>query len=683
MKINKIKLGNIRSYLNREINFPNGSILLAGDVGSGKSTVLLALDFALFGLRIGSLVGGSLLRNGTDHGFVEVEFEIENKKVIIKRALRRNGDSIVQEPGYLVINDFKEYLSPIELKDRILGLLNYPKEFLTKNKSLIYRYTVYTPQEEMKYILVTNRESRLEILRKVFGVDKYKRIKDNSKIFVQYLKGKRKELAGKIADLDEKIDLRRGKEEKSKLLMKEIGKLENEINEIVILIKKEDEKIKNINEKVKELNEAKKQKDILELDLKHKLRKLDENALQIQGISKEIVDLDKELKQEIKADINLIKEKLRFIDELNKQIIEKNSKLGALNNRIVNSEEIKNNISKLDFCPLCKQKVTKEHIKEVINSENDKISKANKERYILIKEIDNFEKRVNIYNSEVNELRKQESLLMSLKIKKGYLEEKKKLLNKIREENNIIDADIKNLKNYSKIVIDKIGNLKDVEINLDNLNKIKEKYLEKQRNVELSKNTLETELRALQNQINEINIEIENKTKDKEELLKWTNIQNWIEDHFVKMMDLIERMILLKVHHDFNSLFQKWFSMLIEEDNIKVSMDDEFTPLIEQNGHMIDYFYLSGGEKTAAALAYRLALNQVINLLISIIKTKDLLILDEPTDGFSEVQVDRIRNVLNELNMKQIILVSHESKVENFVDNVIRLRKINHISEIY
>jgi len=34
------------------------------------------------------------------------------------------------------------------------------------------------------------------------------------------------------------------------------------------------------------------------------------------------------------------------------------------------------------------------------------------------------------------------------------------------------------------------------------------------------------------------------------------------------------------------------------------------------------------------------------------------------------------------LNMKQIILVSHESKIESFVDTIIRFEKKDHISKI-
>ena len=64
MIIRWVELNNIRSYSKQKISFPKGSVLLWGDVGSGKSSILLAIEFALFGLMRGSVSGASLLRHG-------------------------------------------------------------------------------------------------------------------------------------------------------------------------------------------------------------------------------------------------------------------------------------------------------------------------------------------------------------------------------------------------------------------------------------------------------------------------------------------------------------------------------------------------------------------------------------------------------------------------------------------
>jgi exonuclease SbcC len=65
------------------------------------------------------------------------------------------------------------------------------------------------------------------------------------------------------------------------------------------------------------------------------------------------------------------------------------------------------------------------------------------------------------------------------------------------------------------------------------------------------------------------------------------------------------------------------------------------------------------------------------------VKTFSLLILDEPTDGFSQNQVSRLGNILKEYKLKQIILVSHDEKVESIADNIIKIEKINHESKVF
>jgi exonuclease SbcC len=111
-------------------------------------------------------------------------------------------------------------------------------------------------------------------------------------------------------------------------------------------------------------------------------------------------------------------------------------------------------------------------------------------------------------------------------------------------------------------------------------------------------------------------------------------------------------------------------------------LDEEFSPLVQQNGYDSAVENLSGGEKTACALAYRLALNKVIAAVRSTVRTKELVILDEPTDGFSQDQLGRMRDVLDQLRARQIILVSHEQAIESLADHVLRVVKEEHASKI-
>jgi len=158
-------------------------------------------------------------------------------------------------------------------------------------------------------------------------------------------------------------------------------------------------------------------------------------------------------------------------------------------------------------------------------------------------------------------------------------------------------------------------------------------------------------------------------------------IEFWLNNKFLQFILFTEKNVMLKLREDFSNIFSQWFSILVS-DSITVRLDESFSPIIQQSDYEVEYDYLSGGERTAVALAYRLALNQTINSLLSRIKTRDLVILDEPTDGFSESQLDKMRDVLNQLNVKQLILVSHEQKIEGFVNNIIKFKKVDGVTEV-
>jgi len=88
-----LQMENIRSYEKEKIDFPSGTSLFEGDVGSGKSTILMAMEFALFGL--GNQRGDALLRKGSKKGSVFLSFNVEEKEYQIKRTLvRGNSDSV-------------------------------------------------------------------------------------------------------------------------------------------------------------------------------------------------------------------------------------------------------------------------------------------------------------------------------------------------------------------------------------------------------------------------------------------------------------------------------------------------------------------------------------------------------------------------------------------------------------
>ena len=174
--------------------------------------------------------------------------------------------------------------------------------------------------------------------------------------------------------------------------------------------------------------------------------------------------------------------------------------------------------------------------------------------------------------------------------------------------------------------------------------------------------------------------EISDKEDAQKKIAELSRFLSWSDEFFQPLMSTIEKHIMMKLYHEFNELFIKWFDTLMEDENLSAKLDDMFTPVIIQNGYETNVENLSGGERSAVALAYRLALNKVINSFITSINTKDIIILDEPTDGFSQEQLDKIKDVLDELDIRQVLLVSHETKIESFASHIIRIAKTEHVS---
>jgi DNA repair protein SbcC/Rad50 len=801
MLLKQLKLQNIRSYVDQTVNFSEGSTLLSGDIGSGKSTVLLAAEFALFGTSRPELPGEMLLRKGSSHASVELTFILNNQEVVIKRNLKKEKDTVKQLPGYILLNGIKKDLTPVELKAEVISLLGYPEEFITKNKNYIFRYTVYTPQEEMKFILHESSDARLDVLRKIFNVDKYKAIRDNLQNYMRKMRGSIAELKTRIEPLEElnqesnnlnqeelrlkgeletvtprirevkeRISFGRNKLVKIELDHKKMLEVKQQYKMALTLIRDKNELTQNLKQKKErlalELNaqqfnleefEHMKQ-EILELEKEKSGLIRTKSSLQekIYQLQKRIQDYQKEIVKSQES-VGLIVEKEKFRNQLTQELSEKDPlkqkkiQLGELFEKtcelvtknetlLSQSKEMQNKISALNNCPTCLQTVSNQHKHNIVEQEQSKIKQAENLLFELNKRKSQIYNQKEEIQKKIEELIQKENLLTRTKLeliqfgeRKEDLEQKRESLKLVVQENNhhmqslgtiekegSIEKLVTRLNllqdkinSYSKFSLmkkqldelneqilkaeeqteqmqksvlnleEQIGEGKDFSSEIEELRKGLDAQLLVEKELSVKQAQLQTNFNNIVAQKEKINKNITVLKEQKNTLTRLKELHHWLDSHFLKLTYTIEKQVMLNIHRLFNQLFQEWFSILIDDENVYAKLDDTFSPIIEQNGYDVSFNTLSGGEKTSAALAYRLALNRVINDVVSKIRTKDLIILDEPTDGFSSEQLDKVRDVLDRLGLKQIILVSHESKVESFVENVIRIVKEGHVSEVY
>ncbi len=681
MLLKKLVIENFRSYENQTVNFPKGSILLSGDIGSGKTSILLAIEFALFGLQP-SQKGNSLLRNGSDEAKVILNFEIDNKEIIIERILKRKKNSINQDYVSIIIENEKFEESISEVKSKILNLLNYPQEF-TKKTNLLYKFTVYTPQEEMKQIILESKDTRLNTLRHVFGIDRYKRIEENTKILTGKLREKiriNEALFGDIEDIKNKL------KEKEILLVK--SKEDFKEAEIDYIEKSKDRIIKEkLLEEIKyKINEREKlisEKDKINMLLNEKRGQVLRCSNEIKIIREQIEQLDKLKFSE--DEYNSIKQRIKFqkdkYEELNKEYIDITGKIKSLENKRNEADILFKKISILDKCPTCLQNVSEEYKNNISENANNEVNTINNILSGNFTKKSDLAEKIDAIRSLIDKFIEAKNEMDLLKIKFDNLKDKENRIIDTNKQIENLNNDIQMLNKQDKIIDEEIKNYEKYNLIFNEKSKELQNSKENENKATIKKAEINKETKFLEFQIEELKENLNKKEGLRNETNKLKSLEGWISGKFLEIVLFTEKQVMGTLKHEFSNLFSNWFSNLIS-DNITARLDDEFSPIIEQNGFELDYSFLSGGERTAIALAYRLALNQVINSLLSNIKTSNLVILDEPTDGFSSHQLEKMREVLEQLNTEQLILVSHEQKMEDFVDNIIKINKNGGISEV-
>lgn len=681
MILKKIKLENIRSYENQEIVFPSGSTLLSGDIGSGKTSVLMAIEFALFGLQP-TQRGTSLLRNGKDEGRVILELDINGKSIVLERTLKQSKKSVNQDYANISIDNEKTEASVTEIKSKVLELLNYPSEF-AKKTNLLYKFTVYTPQEEMRQIILESPETRLNTLRHIFGIDKYKRIEENISIFTSKLREEIRNKEGQLADTEQ---IKRNLEDKKSKFQTLKETQENEIRTLEEKKKQRQEtenQARELETKISEKENLEREKDKTNFMLMNKKDSLFDINNQIKKLIEELEELGKvifDIKkfEEIK---HSIEKNRKEQEKLQEQLISISGKINSLEERKKEAFQLQEKISKLTKCPTCLQEVNEQYKTNIHQNAEQEISRTNKEIGELRLPKEKLSQSIDSLRQQVKTLEEERSEQEILKIKLETLKEKEKNLEELTKKQKQINSDINLLLQQIKILDENIKGLSIFLPRFEQKNKELQLKIQEEREQEIKTVELKKESTMIQQQISEI----EETIKEKLELKKRTDylreLENWLSDKFLNMILFTERNVMLKLKEEFSKLFTEWFSILVPE-TISARLSEDFTPIIEQQGYEISYAYLSGGERTAVALAYRLALNQVINSLLSRIKTRDIVILDEPTDGFSESQLDKMRDVLSQLKVQQLILVSHESKIESFVEKIIKFKKEGGVTKV-
>ena len=163
----------------------NNFFLIHGATGSGKTTILDAICYALYGEEFGGKNGrkGSIMRSEqappTMKTEVEFEFSLRGKTYRIKRnpkyiraSLR--GGGVTEEKASAEIFENGRRLEEKDVSKYVKSLLNFDCEQ--------FRQVVVLPQGEFKKFLTANSGAKQEILDMIFNAEFFKRVEDELKL---------------------------------------------------------------------------------------------------------------------------------------------------------------------------------------------------------------------------------------------------------------------------------------------------------------------------------------------------------------------------------------------------------------------------------------------------------------------------------------------------------------------
>ena len=649
---------NITSHESTKIEFAEGKTLIRGQSGAGKSSIVESIKSALFGKYLKELI-----TKGKENGKIELTFEIKDqnetiKKYTVIRKFTKGGPK-----GAIIYHNEKKSIdySTEELTREITKILKINQK--TKAEEIFDAF-VYAEQKQLESLIIKNTkkdiEKRTKIIMEAFEMEGYQFARENSERLIK-----------KIYDTTK---IRNAQ-------IKEIPELET-----------------NKKELSEEINKKK-----INLEELTKTRKIKKTYYELK---KEDYDKVKEERTKISSISTLITSKENEIKEKKEEIIINNEKSAVKKSKIEKTgmtiEQIKKGMENLKSLNQLEE-IRNKLIDEINHLEINRGRKGDKAtRYQGIRD----EGKCDTCGREINDISEYDELISAANIEKSGIEneinkkneEKESIQNKIREttEMKILESDVEEIdevKEKNKKLNEKIvGLMNEIEQQKNELKKLpdenKLKILENEcKNAEKDFRDKEDRLTVITTQIDDQTISL-NKEQVRLEKLKQKKIEmeylrdvsEWLDKYFITTLQSIEEIVLHTLKEKFNELFKEWFDILVEDESKTVMVDEEFTPILKQNGVEQVFRRFSGGEEACIALAYRLALNDLMRKQSTGFRP-ELFMLDEPTAANDEIQVSKISNLLSNIENKQVIIISHSDELAN-ADQVIKVTKDNNVSKI-
>ena len=691
MKIEVVQLENIRSHMKSTVPFARGFNCLVGGLGCGKSSILYAIDFALFGDPIGRSYD-YLLREGAENGKVVLQFTQNGKSYKISRGLKRRGKGISQDFDELKLFQGENLVASVKsdaVEEQLKAITGLEKE--------LFREIVWVRQEHLKELLDVAPRERQKRLDELFGLSDYEIAWSNLSGYQREYEGEKRayEKDPDIVGIEKlNAEYNRLAEEFS-LLEVETQDLSRRLNEAKKTLEEAELKLKRLEELKASVEELKRKEAQLQANLANIEDSSASLAEKIEGKKAAVENLKQRLAN-MQMQLESYKERLKEIGVPADQPIEALKQyLSAFDDQIAslkaeqetmlrNMQTDQKRISSLSTenrCPLCLQPLNNEYksnLMQRIQNENverqktishlqgdieelqqikEKASTAISNLQVLMPRIEDLKTHVNDEYKALAELLKE-------------FEEKQKLENELRAQLGRVRAEIGRFDVYE----------------LENAKKRREQAFQQYYSLESDLRTKENRKKDLMKRLDDVKERIDQaqkKIERMEKLARVVGVIGSIRDAY--------RSIQPKLRSEFVKVLKNFVQQVLdnlvggEGSPINITIDETYTPyVLSESGVEREVSNLSGGERTLIAFAYRLGLGHLI-MQSKIGHGLSLLLLDEPTEslGREDGSIDRLAEAISRFKaIEQIIAVTHSEAFAEKAEHVIRVEKEDGQSKI-
>ena len=691
--IKKLILNNFLSHKNTSLEFTPGITVFVGHNGSGKSSIIDSITFALFNEHTRksnkNLVTKGVGQISSDElgSFVVMDFSVGSVNYKIHRQIDNTGhlvsvklDQLKQnipigeneknKPNYRsVISGERKQLgeSVVSEIETILGI-NYQKLQIA---SIIQ-------QGEINKIIDSQPKEFKELLNNMMGLDRLDTSFAHMHYIIDEFRNSLREKTGGYDDhyinmLITKAEENKSRIEKSKISLNvvhsDLSKITNEMLEM-------EKEIEDLEPKISKLQEIKTLEATL---LKYLREKSFSLKTEIEKIKKTISEVKDSLsvlgnKDEILITLQMVQSEK---EELNKKANKLEGEIGKLNGFTECAKKIQIKDGK---CPVCNSKIT------VINDMFDifhikqELDKKQKEKALITSEIQKLNmEELDFRKKEKNVISAEKTLSsydVSVNQNVEFLEEKLVSLNKdFQIISNLNFNNFKGTANwlpykvdeYSANLIDVTMKMKDDVVDVD-INVLKQKKDLKNR---LSSKFINTQNQKaiLEKTISDLEIEVFELDRLKSELYSASGFISDLEKIRSKVFNR-DGIVSSSLRTWALNLISVKSSDYINTFNVgisKISLIEkprEIKVLCYGKRGEIDIISLSGGEKVAVSLALRMGIAYLMGS-----SKIDFIVLDEPTSNLDEERRRSFVKIISDVFSKgigplsQIIIITHDEEI--------------------